>query len=109
MNHKQHTMQVTSLLNYFPSYSEQAFNDKFRQDVKREIVKLLQTKINLTDREMTRLLEFKDPNKVRPRRHELVKTGFLIEDTKRPCEVTEKLCIAWKLDANKLCRYMEGF
>ena len=72
----------------------------------------------MTDRELSKELNFVDPNKVRPRRNELSKTektkdgmfvrdAVLIEDTKRPCEVTGKLCIAWKLNNETLNAYME--
>ena len=67
MEHSNHNMQVTSLLNYFPGYSEEEFNQKFRQQTKRQIIGLLQQHHNLTDREMTAKLFYDDPNKVRPK------------------------------------------
>lgn len=104
-------MQYTSLLNYFPRYSEEEYNQKFRQEVKSKIVQMLTAKINMTDREMAKELGFEDPNKVRPRRHELVKQGIIVDEEhceKRLCRITGKLSIAWSLDPNKLYHYMEA-
>ncbi len=119
MTHTNHRMQLTSLLNYFPKWSEQEFNFKFRQKVKRDIIRLLQHHKNLTDREMTNKLFYKDPNKVRPRRNELAKgekdkegniiiPSVLVEDEKRVCLISGKLCIAWRLNESNLNYYMEG-
>ena len=106
MTHTTHNMQITSLYQYFPAYSEQEFNQKFRQETKQEIIKLLQTNPNMTDREISNILNYQDPNKVRPRRNELVKMGIVEEDTKRVCLVGNKLSIAWRLNNNKLLAYM---
>jgi len=117
-NHQSHQMQLTSLLQYFPSYSEQEFNQKFRQEVKRDIIKLLQEHKNLTDREIASILNYQDPNKVRPRRNELtnpeynkrktkmIRDSILVEDTKRDCNITGKLSIAWKLSSENLNAYI---
>lgn len=104
--HPSHQMQLTSLLQYFPSYSEQEFNQKFRQQTKREIIFLLQKHNNLTDREIAKRLGYDDPNKVRPRRNELAKKEIVIEDNKRACSVGLKLSIAWKLNEERLFAYM---
>ena len=127
MNHNQHQMQLTSLLQYFPGYNEQQFNQKFRQKVKRGIIELLQKHQNLTDREMASILGFNDPNKVRPRRHELsnperyfrkINNQFvwvlpwknhpmIVEAEKRNCNVTGKLSIAWKISEENLNAYLK--
>jgi len=118
--HQSHQMQLTSLLQYFPSYNQEEFNQKFRQQVKRDIIELLQTHPNLTDREMASILSYNDPNKVRPRRNELsnqernkktnqfIREAILIEDVKRECLVTGKLCIAWKLSRENLNKYVNS-
>ena len=108
ISHSDHQMQITSLLNYFPSYSEQEFNQKFRQETKRQIFKLLQERNNLTDREMADILGYKDPNKVRPRRNELTKKEIVVEDKKRTCLIGLKLSIAWKLNEEKLLAFMNS-
>ena len=106
--HQSHQMQLTSLLNYFPSYSEEEFNQKFRQETKRKIIGLLQERPNLTDREMADILDFDDPNKVRPRRNELAKKELVVEDKHRVCLIGHKLSIAWKLNIEKLQAYMNS-
>ena len=48
-----------------------------------------------TDLEISILMGFKDPNKIRPRRNELVKLGFLEEKGKKSCKISKKLAIIW--------------
>lgn len=116
-NHPQHQMQLTSLLNYFPEWSEQEFNQKFRQRIKRLIIELLQKYNNLTDREIAAILGYADPNKIRPRRNELsniektkqglfIRDSILIEAEKRTCQISGKLSIAWKISNENLNAYM---
>ncbi len=52
-----------------------------------------------TDREMTELLGFKDPNSVRPRRNRLCKDDMRLMERKgkRKCEITGKKAIVWGL------------
>lgn len=51
----------------------------------------------LTDREIARELGFMDPNKVRPRRHELMKLGLIVEEGTKKCTVTGRTAITWKI------------
>ena len=106
--HTSHQVQLTSLLNYFPSWNEQEFNQKFRQETKRKIIQLLLERDNLTDREMSDMLGFDDPNKVRPRRNELTKKEIIVEEKKRTCLIGNKQSIAWTLNKEKLEAYMGG-
>ncbi len=106
--HTGHQMQLTSLLNYFPNYTEEEFNQKFRQETKRKIIELLQERDNLTDREIADIMGFDDPNKVRPRRNELAKKELIIESKKRICLIGHKLSIAWELNTEKLQAYMRN-
>ena len=99
-------MQLTSLMQYFPNYSEEEFNQKFRQQTKRDIIRLLQKQPNMTDRELANALQYEDPNKVRPRRNELTKKEIVIEDTRRPCVIGQRQSIAWKLNTDKLLAYV---
>lgn len=48
-----------------------------------------------TDLEIARLLRFKDANMVRPRRNELVRMGFLVEQARRKCEISGRKAIVW--------------
>ncbi len=114
--HKAHNLQLTSFYCYAPSYSETMYNEKFRQEVHRKIINLLQKHNNLTDREMADILGYDDPNVVRPRRYELANGVFknhniiipivIGEDTTRICTVGHKRCIAWKLMEDNLNAYM---
>jgi len=49
----------------------------------------------MTDREICNVLNYKDPNKVRPRRNELVKMGEIEEKGKRICSISGKKAIMW--------------
>jgi hypothetical protein len=49
----------------------------------------------LTDMEISKKLGFNDPNKIRPRRNELMKKGIIYECEKRECSVTHKVALTW--------------
>jgi hypothetical protein len=49
----------------------------------------------LTDREIARDMGFDDPNKIRPRRNELVRIGVVVANGKRKCTVSGKLAYVW--------------
>ena len=44
----------------------------------------------LTDREIAVVLHYSDPNKVRPRRHALMKAKLIVEAGRRKCHITQK-------------------
>ena len=48
-----------------------------------------------TDLEIARHLHFKDPNKVKPRRRELVKCGLVKQCPKRKCFVSGRKVLTW--------------
>lgn len=50
----------------------------------------------LTDCEIARELGFKDPNKVRPRRHELMEMGLIVEEGTKTCSVTGRTAMSWR-------------
>jgi len=50
-----------------------------------------------TDREIAKFLHFTDPNKVRPRRKELLDQGRITECEKRECSVTGKTVWSWRV------------
>ena len=50
-----------------------------------------------TDRELSEFLGYADPNKVRPRRNDLVRLGCVVECGKRVCGVSGKLALTWKV------------
>jgi len=47
---------------------------------------------------IARGMGFLDPNKVRPRRKELLDMGLVVESGKRVCEFTGKLCYVWDVE-----------
>ena len=126
--HSYHEVRDTSLLNYFPRFGEEIYNQKFRVKVHREIIDLLKKHDNLTDREMQYMLNYKERNVISPRRNELAfpernrnkETGkprfgwsraIVVESEKRICRVSQKLgepklCIAWKLSDETLNAYL---
>lgn len=53
---------------------------------------------NVTDWEITKGLDFADPNRVRPRRKELVDIGIVIESGKRPCTITKRNVTIWRVN-----------
>jgi len=52
--------------------------------------------VPVTDREITVALGYGDPNKVRPRRFELARQGWIVEAGRRRCSVSGKLAITWR-------------
>ncbi|HEC82511.1 MAG TPA: hypothetical protein ENI53_01315 [Thermoplasmatales archaeon] len=97
--HLQHHIRQTSLL---------AFQDELPHLGRRqyEVLKAIRD-LNLhgihpTDREIAKLLGYADPNKVRPRRHELMEYGLITEAGKKICPVSGKLAIAWKISSRIL-------
>ena len=51
----------------------------------------------ITDQEIKKLLHDVDPNKVRPRRNELVKLGLVMCVGKRKCSVTQRESMIWAI------------
>lgn len=50
-----------------------------------------------TDLEVAKYLGCSDPNRVRPRRNELLKSGMIVECEKRLCSVSGKLAFSWRV------------
>lgn len=51
-----------------------------------------------TDLEIMRYLGLKDPNKVRPRRNELMKQGRITECEKRICSISKRTVWSWRVN-----------
>ena len=92
--HTSHYVRQTSLL---------AFREELPRLGKRqlEVLKAIRDLNSIgqypTDREIAKLLQYADPNKVRPRRYELMQHGLIEEAGKRECSITGKLALTWKL------------
>jgi len=69
---------------------------------------ICRSSLPLTDREIARELGYFDPNKVRPRRNELVKAGLVEEVGKRICTVSGKLSLTWAATGLKQIIRVEG-
>lgn len=69
--------------------------DKDELDKKRKLIYETLLKRGLTDRELAKNLGFSDPNKVRPRRKELVDMNLVKPNIKRVCEVSGKNVTEW--------------
>jgi len=52
---------------------------------------------NKTDMELSKILGFKDPNMVRPRRHELYKESRVVCSGKTKCSITKKKAYTWRI------------
>lgn len=66
-------------------------------DKQLEVFELLAKENNLTDSEIMQMLGYKDPNKVRPRRKELVDLQLIEENGKRACNVTKINVYQWRM------------
>jgi len=90
-------LRDTSLEAYIELVNDPSvLNDKY-QDI---LFTLLDSDMALTDYEISEKLNFKDPNKIRPRRYELVNKFYkpLVQECKkRICKVTGKKVYAWEL------------
>lgn len=91
-------VRQTSLLAF-----QQIMDNQLRlTDSYKEIINTLKESYGLTDFEMAKRLGYSDPNKIRPRRNELVKKGYIIEVGKRPDRYTKKTSIIWDLRNKKI-------
>lgn len=50
-----------------------------------------------TDLEISRYLGYNDPNKIRPRRNELLKLGMITECEKRQCSISHRTVYSWRI------------
>jgi len=82
-------MRQTSLLAY-QELKQADLNRRYKR-----ILEALRYYGAMTDREICNVLGYKDPNKVRPRRNELVKMGIIEEKGKRICSISRKKAIMW--------------
>ena len=76
-SHQTHQMQLTSLYCFFPPYTDEEFNGKFRNKTRIKIIKMLQEVYpnGLTDTEMAKKMGcYPNCNINRPRRNDLSRT-----------------------------------
>lgn len=91
-SHQQHEVRETSVI----SYSELVDLGEKQRRVYKVINDHATLGLFLTDREIARFLGYFDPNKVRPRRFELMKKGLIAEAGKKVCSVSRRVALTWK-------------
>jgi len=79
------------------SFCELKKDDFFLSFSYQEILDCLKKGHAKTDYEMAKELGYSDPNKIRPRRNELVKKGYIKAVGKRQDNHTKKTAIIWDL------------
>lgn len=101
MEHVQgHTMQETSLNAY--DEMREKLSDRHKE-IYEALYELCNIQSDATDFEITKFLKKGDPNYVRPRRNELVNQLKLVGfSQKRPCGITGKKAMAWKILQRRL-------
>ena len=89
-------MRQTSLNAY-----REVSNSLFLTQSYRDIMAVLNDSYGMSDREIAKKLGYLDPNKIRPRRHELTKAGLIQDCGKRPCKISKKRVHFWDLTQRK--------
>lgn len=87
-SHDGHYMRPTSL----EAYAELRETLGPRQQ---EVYEAIKRNPGLTDAELTHLLGYDDPNRVRPRRFELMEMGIIKEGLKRKCGCSGRKALTW--------------
>jgi len=90
--HVEHRMRPTSL----QAYGELPELGEMQRRVLNVIVEHAIKGEHLTDREIARELGYGDPNKVRPRRFELMEMGLITEAGTRACRVSGRQALTWR-------------
>ena len=121
--HIEHNMKLTSLYAYWGNYDEDRFNERFRQDMERYIIKLhLKHPEGLTDEELGDILELQlgkklDTDIYRPRRCDLsterrgkngnlLRPSFLKDSGIKKRNKWDRLMIVWVLNEENLNSYL---
>lgn len=71
------------------------------------VINSLQKLEEATDSEIAHFLGYEDPNKVRPRRNELVDMDIVIEKDRRQCTITGKMAISWCINNSIIPRTLK--
>jgi len=83
---------------------------KIQEEILKAIIELNLMGRHPTDRELAKDLGYTDPNRVRPRRHESWKDGYVVEMSRRPRSVTGRSALTWGLshELREILGLMEG-
>ena len=93
--HTDHEMQLTSLDAWYQDILPSLHTRQWK--VLRAIRDMTIHGQPPTDMEIARCLGYADPNRVRPRRKELADGQLIIPAGKRPCSVTGKTAMTWRV------------
>lgn len=112
--HTSHTMQDTSLLQYFQEFENINFDQKIRNKYHKSIIQELQLHPEgLTDRELQHNIGTEERNNISPRRNELVngtkkhpELAGIIEYAGFNKTYQGKSMMVWVLNKNKLYAFM---
>jgi len=122
-NHKEHNMQLTSLLAKFGNYTEAQYNEKFRNKMEKQIIEIHSCMPDgLTDEELRDILKIKlgkktlDTDIYRPRRSDLskekkgkrIRPSILIDSGRKRLNCFGRLCIVWVMNPDNLRSWMYG-
>lgn len=87
-------MRQTSLL----AWNEIRANKLYLTQSYKEILRCLEKCGAFSDYEIAKYLGYHDPNKVRPRRNELMRAKIIIKKGVRTCSVSQKTVTVWKIN-----------
>jgi hypothetical protein len=110
--HISHQMRLTSLMCFFPKWTDKDYNQAFRNDTRVKIIKLLQQySEGLTDSQMGKLIGcYPNLNINRPRRNDLSdekgKYKIIIDSGKRLMNEQGNKETVWILNPERLYKYM---
>ena len=104
-SHESHDMRETSL----ESYGDLPQLGEMQGKVLDAIVDAQYEMQHPTDREIAVRLGMADPNGVRPRRFELMEAGLIVEAETRPCMVSGRNALTWKVSPERLANVLERY
>lgn len=79
------------------STSKKAYAEMDKESMRFFILRSVQKYPNKTGLELAKLLNFDDPNKVRPRLTELLHLGFVKRVRTRKCSISGKEAYTWEI------------
>jgi hypothetical protein len=103
--HVTHNIRETSLLSY--DQLQEKLGEKQNQVITNMLFMYKHGLLPATDLEITDYIGFLDPNKVRPRRYELMKLGLVEQKGKKKCSISGKKALVWDLSVPYLFKLLK--
>jgi len=97
-------VRLTSIVTYYELKDEGYISE--RADL---VYKTILENPDSTDREISELLGFEDPNNIRPRRRELAEMKLISENGKRTCSISKRTSLIWKANKETDWHYIRIF